>query len=73
MKRLPGMASLSYEQRLLQLNTTTLKHARVDADLLFLFRTIHGLYGVDLNTVQSVCNSLQITNGVGAVGCFNRV
>ena len=51
MKRLHGMASLSYEQCLLQSKTTTLEHARVDADFLFLFRTIHGLHGVDLNII----------------------
>ena len=83
MKRLPGMANLSYEQRLLQLNTTTLEHARVDADLLFLFRTIHGLHGVNLNTIglqlspnnerRGCCRQLQphpITNSVGNLFLF---
>ena len=51
MKRLPDMASLFYEQSLLLLNTTTLEHAKVDADLLFVFRKIHGLHSVDLNII----------------------
>ena len=82
-KRLPGMASLSYEQRLLELSITTLEHARVDADLLFLFRTINGLHGVNLNTIglqlspnnerSGCCRLLQprpITNSVGNLFLF---
>ena len=64
MKRLPAMASLSYKQRLLQLITTTLEHIRVDADLLFLFRTIHGLHGVDSNTI-----GLQLSLNSERSGC----
>ena len=83
MKRLPGMTSLSHEQRLLQLNTTTLEHARVDAELMFLFKTIHGLHGVDLNTIglqlspnyerSGSCQLFQsrpITNSVGKLFLF---
>ena len=83
MKRLPGTASLFYEQRLLQLNTTTLEHARVDADLLFLFKMIHGLHGVDLNTIglqlspnnewSGCCRLLQqrpIINSIGNLFLF---
>ena len=55
-----------------------MEHAKVDADLLFLFRTIHGIHGVNLNTIgmllspnnerNTCCRLLQprpITNSVG--------
>lgn len=46
-RRIPGLSSFSYEQRLRHLNLKTLKHRRTEKDLIFVFKMIHGM--IDLS------------------------
>ena len=46
-KRLLGLWSLSYTERLLRLNLDSLESRRVKADLVLLFKVIHGFVDID--------------------------
>ena len=46
-KRLPGMKSLSYHQRLTKLDLESLELRRIRADLIFAYKLIFGL--IDIN------------------------
>ena len=46
-QRLPGLADLSYEERLVNLNLQSLEHRRLIADLSLCYKIIHGLICLD--------------------------
>ena len=66
-KRLPGLRELSYSHRLKTLNVQTLERRRLQNDLIFCFKILHGLvcdlpenYGLVLATRRSRGHSLKL-------------
>ena len=55
-KRLLGLWSLSYTERLLRLNLDSLESRRVKADLVLLFKVIHGFVDIDRCAIMLVYN-----------------
>ena len=53
-KRLPGLKSLSYTERLLRLNLESLESRRVKADLVLLFKVIHGFVDIDYSAMFDI-------------------
>jgi len=53
-KRLPGLKSLSYTERLLRLNLESLESRRVKADLVLLFKVIHGFVDIDYSVMFDI-------------------
>jgi len=53
-KRLPGFKSLSYSERLLRLNLESLESRRVKADLVLLFKIIHGFVDIDYSAMFDI-------------------
>jgi len=53
-KRLPGLKSLSYTERLLRLNLESLESRRVKADLVLLFKAIHGFVDIDYSAMFDI-------------------
>jgi len=53
-KRFPGMGSLSYSDRLGHLNLESLESRRVKADLVLLFKVIHGFVDIDCNAMFDI-------------------
>jgi len=46
-----GLKSLSYTERLLRLNLESLEFRRVKADLVLLFKVIHGFVDIDYSAM----------------------
>jgi len=53
-KRLPGFKFLSYTKRLLRLNLESLESRRVKADLVLLFKIIHGFVDIDYSAMFDI-------------------
>jgi len=66
-KRLPSLKSLSYTERLLRLNLESLESRRVKADLVILFKVIHGFVDIDYSAmfdIQYDCTTIAVTTFV---------
>ena len=53
-KRLPGLWNLSYTERLMRLNLDSLESRRVKADLVLLFKVIHGFVDIDRSAMFDI-------------------
>ena len=53
-KRLPGLKSLTYTERLFRLNLESLESRRVKADLVLLFKVIHGFVDIDYSAMFDI-------------------
>ena len=66
-KRLPGLKSLSNTERLLRLNLESLESRRVKADLVLLFKVIHGFVDIDYSVFVSVIQMLMLVNSISVI------
>ena len=53
-KRLRGLRSLSYTESLMRLNLESLESRRVKADLVLLFKVIHGFVDIDCSAMFDI-------------------
>ena len=67
-KRIPALSGLSYSDRLKELNLISLERRRLEFDLVFCFKIVHGLvggifsdYGLELSKRKSRGHSLKLT------------